>query len=370
MRVLRIGIFYLSYLCVGRPAIWRGQSDGLYLNDIHVKIKGINWYGFETTKRCIEGLWENPVSYYLQYLHEQKFNALRIPISEDMVLYDNAVILPEYIKAEPRALNATPVELLDIIFQDAAEHNMIILLDIHRLKYGLTTPFWYIPDNSNYTVDTIIFTMDQLIQRYSTYPNFLGIDLYNEPHYNATYGSGDETDWKVFIEQCVSTLFPRYPERSFFFFVNGIDWGKNLTHYGSNAPAIDPQYTQRIILSPHVYGPTLNYIPSLEKNALYALWDVMFGYLKSWGFPLCIGEWGGVFGKKDEKRWLQTFAQYLIDNNMTDNFFWALNPFSKDVGGLMKNWTVWYQHKLDFLANIQKEPSVFVVDQYDIYVAS
>jgi endoglucanase len=280
-----------------------------------------------------------------------------------MILYDNPIIPYNLVKAEPLAYNITSLQLLDTIFEESKKQNILILLDIHRLKYGISTPLWYIPNDLNYTYDSIIMAIDYLVDRYKNYPNFFGIDLYNEPHYMAEYGINNyETDWKMFIEHCAMTIFPKYPDYSFLFFINGIDWGKNLTQFGLYPPYLPQEYLNRIVISPHIYGPTLTYVPSYDKNVLYPLWDSLFGYLKySHQWCICVGEWGGKFNYKKERLWLQIFSDYLIERDFTNNFYWALNPYSMDVTGLMKNWTVFSQEKLDFLQNVQKYPSHFFI---------
>lgn len=349
---------------------WHVSNNDLYLNNNIVKIKGINWYGFETGSKCVEGLTDNPISYYLDNLVLNNFNALRIPISQQMVLYDDKKISNDLVRAEPFAYNLTSIQILDLLFKEALVKNILILVDIHRLKYGISSPLWYIPNDSNYTYDSIIKTIDILVDRYKSYPNFLGIDLFNEPHYMADYGSFNiSTDWKIFIEHVSNFIFPKYKDYSFLFFVNGIDWGKNLSQYGYNPPFVDSQYLERIILSPHLYGPTLTYVPSYTREYLYNLWDNLFGYLKFDGrFHVCVGEWGGRFNDPKEKLWLDFFSEYLNEKGFTNNFFWALNPYSKDVSGLMYNWTTFNQEKLDFLANVQKYPSYFSIHDNDIFV--
>ena len=58
---------------------------------------------------------------------------------------------------------------------------------------------------------------------------------------------------------------------------------------------------------------------------------------------------------------MQEFSQYLIDKNMRNNFYWALNPYSKDVGGFMDNWSTFNQTKIDFINRIQPYPTFFKI---------
>jgi len=363
-------ILFFTYVTLSFSYQWFVNNKNLYLNDKIAQLKGINWYGFETGIKCLEGLWENPFSYYLENLSENKFNALRIPISSEMILYNDLIPNPNLTIAEPLAMNLTSMQILDLLFLKALEKNIVILLDIHRLKYQISNPLWYIVGDNNYSEDTLILAIDTLVNRYKDYPNFLGVDLFNEPHYMADYGSNNYlTDFRLFIEKCTFAIFPKYPDHSFLFFVNGIDWGKNLSQYGYNPPNVPYEYLERIIVSPHIYGPSITFIPSYDQNYLYQLWDNLFGYMKYDNrFHICVGEWGGRFNHEKEKLWLDIFSQYLIDNNFLNNFFWALNPFSKDVSGLMSNWTTFNQQKLEFLDRVQKYPSYFWVQDKEIFI--
>lgn len=363
-------IFFLLFIPFFVQAYqWRVQNNDIFLNDQAVRIKGINWYGLETGLRSIEGLWAHPISFYIEALSSYGFNAVRIPVAEQMVLYDPYPVSNNTVSAEPRAVNATPMDLLDLIFEEALKKNMLVLIDIHRLQYRSSSPLWYIPSNQNYSRDSLLTTLDMLVDRYKYNPNFLGIDIYNEPHYQADYGSNNwETDWRLFIQDCANFIFPRHLDRSFLIFVNGIDWGKNLSQYGWNPPSLPDEFTQRIVLSPHEYGPTLTHVPSYDRNVLYGLWDSLFGYLRWDGrFALCIGEWGGRFDHPKEKVWLDIFADYMIENGFDNNFFWALNPYSKDVRGLMVDWDTFSEEKLAFLERIQPSPSVFYTNGLEIY---
>lgn len=359
----------LTY-CVADGYQWRTHNNNIYLDNQVARIKGINWYGFETGSRCLDGLYSNPISYYIGALSSQRFNALRIPVSEQMILYDEKIVSKQSVLAEPKAYNRKPIEILDLLFEEALAKNMLILLDIHRLRYGISSPLWYLNENQKYTYESIQIAIDTLVDRYKKYPNFLGIDLFNEPHYEADYGSNNSTtDWKLFIEGTINSILPKYPDDSFLFFVNGIDWGKNFSKFVSDSLSISEDYMQKIVFSPHEYGPSITRVASYDKNRLFDVWDSLFGYMKNDPrYTICIGEWGGRFDDPDEKKWLDNFSQYMIEKNFTNNFFWALNPWSTDVRGLMIDWYTFSQEKLDFLANIQPFPSFFYIQDKHIQI--
>jgi endoglucanase len=340
---------------------WQVDQSQLLLSGVPISIKGINWFGFETKERCLEGLFANPISFYLENLSRLKFNALRIPVSIELVLYDTVSLPVWQVFAEPEAYFKTPLEVLDIVMEKAKQYHMLILLDIHRLHYGVSSPLWYVPNDTKYSSKSIINCITFLAKRYNNYSNLLGFDIFNEPHYMANYGSNNSaTDWRLFIQNCTTIIFTKFPEPKFVLFVNGIDWGKNLSQYASFPPNISSLHSKRIVLSPHEYGPDLTWFSSLTRQVLYPLWNSLFGYLKNYPqYFICIGEWGSRFDDQKDLFWLYLFRDYMMENNMTNNFFWALNPYSKDVGGFMSSWYTWDQNKINFLEILQPHPSQF-----------
>lgn len=69
------------------------------------------------------------------------------------------------------------------------------------------------------------------------------------------------------------------------------------------------------------------------------------------------GEWGGATSGKNGV-WLNAYASYLKTNDITDNFFWCVNPNSGDTGGLLlDDWKTPDTNKLTILANLVPNPT-------------
>jgi endoglucanase len=345
-------LFYLPIVFSG----WSVYDHHIYKDNIKFDFKGVNWYGFDTKARCLEGLMDNNLDFYFEKLKHYKFNSIRLPVSLELILYDKEVVSNDLVSKEPRLFNKTPLEMVHGFFDAILPYEINVLIDIHRLRYGVSNPLWYIPNNHNYTEDLLIDGFNVIISKFKNYPIFLGIDLYNEPHYIADYGSENKTtDWKLFIEKSLQNFDLLFSNDLFLVFINGIDWGKNMSQFGNNLPIIPPSFSNQIIYSPHLYGPALTYFASLEKEYLYSVWDSLFGYLND-TVSIFIGEWGGKMSGRD-KTWQDIFAQYLIYKNIRNNFYWALNPYSNDVGGLMASWFEFDEDKLILLDHVQQTPS-------------
>ena len=49
-------------------------------------IKGVSWFGFETSTACVHELWAHSLDAYLNFLVTHEFNAIRLPLAIDNVL--------------------------------------------------------------------------------------------------------------------------------------------------------------------------------------------------------------------------------------------------------------------------------------------
>lgn len=222
--------------------------------------------------------------------------------------------------------------------------------------------------------------------------NILGIDIFNEP-WDYTWA-----DWKQLSEDAYQAINAVNPNT--LIFVQGIsatannqdgtpntitqvpyggrvvpNWGGNLYEAGANPPNIPKD---RLVFSPHVYGPSVFVgrqfadpaqpaCADLEGDAfgdakcnivinptlLRQGWDDHWGYLKAMGYAVVIGEFGGNMdwpaGKasiRDQDRysyltdhttdeqWQNAFVDYLVSKGIDDTIYWSINPESGDTGGL------------------------------------
>lgn len=99
------------------------------------KLKGLNWFGFETGLYVVHGLWERSIEDFLNFITQHKFNALRIPLSVDGVM-DNPN--PPSYDYESCYFDGTitSLEALDYLIDRLAERGILVLLDQHRLNTG------------------------------------------------------------------------------------------------------------------------------------------------------------------------------------------------------------------------------------------
>lgn len=308
-------------------------------------IHGINWFGLETTQKTLEGLDVFPVFAHVERMKSFGFNTLRIPFAMEGV-----------ISGEYRLHGA--YNTLHTLFAECEFQNMSIVLDLHRLFFYTTSPLWHsslsvpIQDTGALVVmsETNVLTgWKVLLSNFQGYRSLLGIDLYNEPHGDVTFHTGNtSTDFQRYVERAVLEL----DEWSPLFFVTGIHWGQDMRNY-----SFLPQ-NPRIVMAPHVYGPTLTAIPGgdgwkTDPTILEYRWNVYFGYLDLEGWTMVIGEFGASQYSTDDMRWLSCFVDYLERHPGWGWMFWAWNPSSKDVQGFLEwDWKTPVASKYEVLSRL------------------
>lgn len=122
----------------------------------------------------------------------------------------------------PEMRGLTIGDLLEKILEAAASRGILILLDLHVLHVvdGLQG-LWYDASTSE---ETVMRGWEDMLRRAAKYWNVFGIDIKNEPHGEATWGSGDlRTDWNEYVQRLMRRLTTRVPDWRGLFFVEGIE---------------------------------------------------------------------------------------------------------------------------------------------------
>lgn len=316
-------MLWVLFILLRMVNAWKIQNHQIissYDQSVHT-IKGINWYGMEINGRVVEGLWARDIIDYVTQMKQEGFNTLRIPFALEGILsgsYATPIDTGMISACISCPTNATSWDILDILFQQ----DMNIILDLHRLNFSQTSPYWY---NNFFSEDEVITGWYQMAERYSNYRNFMGIDIYNEPH-----GSATVQEWSFFCLRFSNTLAPFLIDK--LIFVSGIHWGEDLR--GVTPALFSPD---RFVLSPHSYGPTLNHLIYDQEITYRKRWETYYGYLNT-SFTIMIGEWGGNQEYPPDVQWMTYFVNYLVDKQF-GSCFWAWNPNSQDVRGyLLSDW--------------------------------
>jgi endoglucanase len=242
------------------PGLWSSREGVLTVGkNTPFHLKGISWYGMETENHCLEGLAMTSMTDILDTLVSQDINAIRVPLALD--LWDRnpglgAACISIFANAGEKATRPmTYKQLLSLLVKEAAERDILILLDLHRLaaKTWPTKGFWY--SNSTSASDVVDF-WKAVARTFKADWNILGCDVFNEPHGAATWA-----DWRKFVEEVGNAVHEIAP--AWLIFAEGVGsdaggvktstfWGENLHPAYSDPPKL--KLSRKLVLSPHVYG--------------------------------------------------------------------------------------------------------------------
>ena len=329
-------------------------------NGDEVPLYGVNWFGFETENHVPHGLWTRNWQSMIEQIKGLGFNAIRLPICPDTLRGVTPTSIDYY--ANPDLTGKNSLELLDLFMAEFSRQGIYVLLDHHRPDCNAISELWYTGSYSEENwIDDLVFLAD----RYADNSHLIGIDIKNEPHGAATWGTGNNaTDFNKAAERAAAAILGVNPD--ILIFVEGIEtnpvcsgtvnhwWGGNLEPqncYPLDIPA------DRLVFSPHVYGPDVwaqPYFadPNFPEN-MPAIWDAHFGYLADEGRLVVPGEFGGRYGHDGDPNDIilqDALVDYFVEKDITTFFYWSWNPNSGDTGGILQDdWTTVWEDKVDLL---------------------
>lgn len=326
-----------------------------------VQLKGVNWFGFETTDHVVHGLWARNWKSMIDQMRDLGFNAVRLPVCPG-TLRRSAPSTINY-GLNPDLAGLDSLGLLDAVVHYLDAQGLYVLFDHHRPDCQSISELWY---TAQYSEQQWIADLTFLAQRYGALPRVIGVDLKNEPHGAATWGTGNPaTDWNKAAERAAAAVGQVAPH--WLIFVEGIQenpscsannhpfWGENLEPLSCTPLAIP---ADRLVLSPHTYGPDVfgqPYFndPTFPAN-MAAIWDRHFGQFIG-AYAVILGEFGGKYGEGDPRdvRWQDALVDYLAGKGVNSAFYWAWNPNSGDTGGILDDdWTTVREDKLALLRRL------------------
>ena len=327
-----------------------------------VRIAGINWFGFETANYVVHGLWARDYKDMLNQIASLRYNTLRMPYSDDIFKSGTTPNSINFYQMNQDLQGLTSLEVLDKIIAYAGSIGLRVILDRHRPDSSGQSALWY---TSSVSESTWINNLQALANRYKNNPTVVGIDLHNEPHDPATWGSGSSTtDWRLAAQRAGNAILSE--NSNLLIFVEGIQtyngvsgwWGGNLM--GAGDYPVQLNVANRVVYSAHDYATSVSdqtwFHDSTFPNNMPAVWDKYWGYLfKNNIAPVWVGEFGTTLQSTIDQQWLTKLASYL--GTGTDAFqwtFWCWNPDSGDTGGILNaDWATVDTAKDGYLTSIK-----------------
>ncbi len=369
-------IAFLITVSMTASAGYRVQNGRIYdANNQEIQLRGVNWFGFQQDDYTVHGLWARNWRSEIFQMKNIGVNAVRLPFCPGALQATNSPKAGSVnYTMNPELEGKNALQMMDMVVNELNNENMYVLLDHHVPECTEITGLWY---TDNYSEAQWLNDLEFVANRYKTLPYVLGIDIKNEPHGAATWGTGGATDWKRAAKAASDRILTVAPDM--LIFVEGIEdnnnalpdtapcstaghwWGGNfepMNCYPLDVPA------NRLVLSPHVYGPDVyvqSYFndPSFPAN-MPAIWDLHYGSFAG-QHAIVFGEFGGRHGHDGMGRIANpkdpilqnALVDYMIEKNLQSSFYWSWNPNSTDTGGLLQDdWTNVWQDKVDLLQRL------------------
>ncbi|MBP3205472.1 MAG: cellulase family glycosylhydrolase [Lachnospiraceae bacterium] len=378
------------------PAAVQGDdwlhTDGRKIYDKdgrEVWLTGASWFGYNTGTNLFDGLWNSELVSTVDAIADHGLNLIRVPISAQLINQWAAGDYPRanYNNAYNTALNSmNSLEIFDYFLVLAEQNGLKVMMDIHSAETdaaGHNVNLWY---TDKVSVEEYYAALTWLAARYKDNDTIIAIDLKNEPHGKPGEGSkaaiwNDSkaaNNWKYVAETAASKVLAQNP--NVLIVVEGTEiypkdiktngdyrsqdsedyyfnwWGGNLRGVADH-PINLGKYQDKLVYSPHDYGPTVFQQPWFEGNYTYDslmkdCWHDNWFYIYEDDIaPLLIGEWGG-FMREPNLSWMTDMRQ-LIKKYRLNHTFWCINANSGDTGGLLlDDFKTWDEEKYAFVKEV------------------
>lgn len=354
-----------------------------------VWLTGVNWFGYNTGTNTFDGLWNSSLETTVKAVADRGFNLIRVPMSAQILNEWSKGVYPEanYNRAYNEELNSmNSLEIFEYFLDLAQANGIKVLIDIHSAQTdpsGHMANLWY---TDKVSANEYLAALKWAANRYKDNDTIIAYDLKNEPHGTQSEGnkaaiwndSKAGNNWKYMAERAALTVLKENP--NVLILVEGTEiypvdietnadyhskeaedyhynwWGGNLRGV-RDFPVDLGEYNDKLVYSPHDYGPTVYEQPWFHDGYDYdslmkECWRDNWFYIHEKKIaPLLIGEWGG-FMREPNLKWM-TCLRELIGKNRLNHTFWCLNANSGDTGGLLKDdFVTWDEDKYDFVKEV------------------
>ena len=312
-----------------------------------VLLRGVNWFGMETSLHVPHGLWVRDYKDMLVQMKSLGYNIIRLPYSVQALRSSNIGGVDFSIGSNNDLNGKTPLQVMDLVVKEAGKQGLLVLLDSHRLNDQEIPELWY---GDGFTEADWIGTWTMLADHYKNQTNVIGADLKNEPHGQASWGTGNQAnDWRLAAERAGAAIQAVNP--NWLIVVEGVENnvpGQQLAGHwqGGNLEGVKNypvrlSTSNKLVYSPHDYGSGVYNQPWFSDptfpNNMPSRWETGFNYIATQGIaPILIGEFGGrqVDSSSKEGIWQQKLVDFIGQKGLSFTY-WDWNPDSSDTGGIL-----------------------------------
>ncbi len=354
-----------------------------------VWLTGINWFGYNTGTNTFDGLWASDLNQSIQEIANHGFNVIRVPFSAELILQWASGEYPDanFNQATNDYLvGMDSLQIFEYVIGQCRANGLKLIIDIHCAETnasGHMVNLWY---TDRISTDDYLYALSWMADRYKNDDTIIAYDLKNEPHGKPNEGDGaaiwndskSENNWKYTAERAANAVLSKNP--NVLVLVEGTEiypvdikkngdyastneddyyfnwWGGNLRGV-ADYPVDLGKYQNKLVYSPHDYGPTVYEQPWFQGSYTYDslmkdCWQDNWFYIHEDNIaPLLIGEWGG-FMTEPNITWM-TYMRELIQKNMLNHTFWCFNANSGDTGGMvLDDFTTWDEEKYAFVKEV------------------
>src|SRR5260221_3786885 len=141
-----------------------------------VRLKGVNWFGFETRTFSPHGLWARNWQDMLGQITQAGFNTIRLPFSNQLFDPSSKPQGIDY-KLNPDLKGLSGLALMDRIIQGAGSQGLRVILDRHDTSADIRPVLWYTDQvpQARWLQDWV-----KLAERYRGNTTVIGADLASE----------------------------------------------------------------------------------------------------------------------------------------------------------------------------------------------
>lgn len=241
------------------------RVDGRWFKDARgevVRLRSVNWEGFNDSARVLHGLDRQPLSTIIGHIKALGFNSVRLPFAND-ILRATEPTREEFTRFHPELRGLPARDALARLVDQLTRADLYVILDNHQTSLGFypeADGMWFTADHGE---DDWLADWATVAAMFRDNPRVIGYELRNEVRpttiagtlHTPTWGGGGPDDWRRAQIAAARAIWAHDPGK--LVFVSGLNYqlelGGVFTH-PITAEELGVTGQPPIAYSAHVYG--------------------------------------------------------------------------------------------------------------------